>query len=155
MRPSYISSLKNTTGVCVRFSNCECFLNLLLIMFFHRAPLSISFTLCIENICLKLLCDYYILNTDASILTNSSITFVPFSVNIAPATVPRHFLRSQSAVTTRKEPQSTYFQVLSCWGKIARQFHGSATSWLYRVVVLKWSGRKKLYYELCYVKSQV
>ena len=52
---------------------------------FHFSPL------CIENICLKLLCEYYILNTDASILTNSSITFVPFSVNIAPATVPRHF----------------------------------------------------------------
>ena len=92
MRPSYISSLKNTTDVSVRFCNCECFLNLLLIMLFHRAPLSISLTLCIENICLKLLCEYYILNSDASILTNSSITFVPFSVNIAPATVPRHFL---------------------------------------------------------------
>ena len=112
---------------------------------FHFSPL------CIENICLKLLCEYYILNTDASILTNSSITFVPFSVNIAPATVPRHFLRSQSAVTSRKEIQSTYFQVLSCWGKIARQFHGSATSWLYRVVVLKWSSRKKLCYELFHV----
>ena len=107
---------------------------------FHFSPL------CIENICLKLLCEYYILNTDASILTNSSITFVPFSVNIAPATVPRHFLRSQSAVTSRKEFQSTYFQVLSCWGKIARQFHGSAISWLYRVAVLKWSSRKKLCY---------
>ena len=149
MRPSYISSLKNTTDVSVRFSNCECFLNLLLIMFFHRAPLSISFTLCIENICLKLLCEYYILNSDASILTNSSITFVRYSPKMRPFW--DIFCCSQSAVTGKKELQSTYFQVLSCWGKIARQFHGSATSWLYRVVVLKWFSIKKLCYELCYV----
>ena len=157
MRPSYISSLKNTTGVSPRFSNCECFLNLLLIMLFHRAPLSISLTLCIENICLKLLCEYYILNSDASILTNSSNSSPLYHFRwISPQRPFRDiFCCSQSAVTSRKEIQSTYFQVLSCWGKIARQFHGSATSWLYRVVVLKWSSRKNLYYELCYVKSQV
>ena len=150
IRPSYISSLKNTTDVSVRFCNCECFLILLLIMFFHRAPLSISLTLCIENICLKLLCEYYILNSDASILTNSSITFVPFSVNIATATVPRHFWRRKVRWRAGKRSNPHIFRCFRVEERLRDNFmavqHLDYTGWLSKMI---WHKKVMLWALLC------